>query len=82
MPIPLIYMIIIAAGIGLLPAYIASRKGRSFLVWWIYGALFFIVALPHSLFLSMEQGSKRCGFCGATSKMSAPYCRKCGYEFM
>ncbi len=82
MPMQLIYIIIIAAVIGLLPAYIASRKGRSFLVWWIYGALFFLVALPHSLLAGVNEGYKKCGFCGTSSKMNAPYCRKCGYEFM
>jgi len=40
-----------AALIGLLPAAIASQKGRSFLGWWCYGALLFIVALPHSLLI-------------------------------
>ena len=35
--------------IGLIPAYIAKRKGRSLVAWWFYGAAIFIVALPHSL---------------------------------
>ena len=36
---------------GLIPAFIAYRKGRSFGLWWIYGAMIFIVALFHSLLL-------------------------------
>lgn len=41
----------IAAIIGLLPAFIAWNKGQSFIWWWIYGALLFIVALPHALIM-------------------------------
>src|SRR5690606_24132398 len=47
-------LLLIAVAIGLIPAMIASGKGRGFLVWWIYGALIFIVALPHALMLSRE----------------------------
>lgn len=41
--------LIIAILLGLIPAVIAQRKGESLVVWWIYGALLFIVALPHAL---------------------------------
>jgi hypothetical protein len=37
--------------IGLLPAAIATSRGYSFGLWWLYGALLFIVALPHALLL-------------------------------
>lgn len=47
-------IIIICAIIGCLPAAIAQSKGHSFVGWWIYGALLFIVALPHSLMLKAE----------------------------
>lgn len=47
-------IIVICAIIGCLPAAIAQSKGRSFVAWWIYGALLFIVALPHSLMLKAE----------------------------
>jgi hypothetical protein len=42
---------IAAVLIGLLPAGIARGKGRSFTLWWAYGAALFIVALPHSLIM-------------------------------
>jgi len=42
---------IIAVLIGLIPASIASRKGRSFGLWWLFGALLFIIALPASLLI-------------------------------
>jgi fatty acid desaturase len=35
--------------LGLLPAGIARWKGYSFLWWWVYGTLVWIVAFPHSL---------------------------------
>jgi ABC-type multidrug transport system fused ATPase/permease subunit len=48
-----IFTILIVTGlIGLIPAYIAHQKGRSFVLWWQYGALLFIVALPHALMMS------------------------------
>jgi hypothetical protein len=40
-----------ASVLGLIPAVIAHRKGRSFGLWWIYGSMLFIVALFHSLLI-------------------------------
>jgi len=45
----MVEFLIVLILIGLIPAAIAQRKGESFVVWWIYGALLFIVALPHAL---------------------------------
>lgn len=42
-------VLIIAAVIGCLPAAIAQSKGRSFVLWWLFGTLFFVGALPASL---------------------------------
>ncbi|MDX7993267.1 zinc ribbon domain-containing protein, partial [Xenorhabdus sp. psl] len=30
-------ILLIAAVLGLIPALIANSKGRSFILWWIYG---------------------------------------------
>lgn len=46
-----------AALLGLIPAMIAQSKGRSFGVWWFYGAMIFIVALPHALIMSADKKS-------------------------
>ncbi|MGB2982317.1 MAG: hypothetical protein WBC63_00465 [Candidatus Bipolaricaulia bacterium] len=46
---------LIAAVIGLIPAAIAASKGRSFFAWWCYGALLFIIALPHSILIKSDQ---------------------------
>ena len=44
-------LLIFCALLGLLPAFVAQKKGRSFGLWWLYGALLFIVALPHALIM-------------------------------
>ena len=41
-----------AALLGLVPATIARRKGRSFGWWWIFGALTWIVAMVAVLLVS------------------------------
>ncbi len=43
----LIFCLIIAAGLGVIPAYIARDKGYSFGRWWFYGWMLFIVAMIH-----------------------------------
>ena len=46
------HFLLIAMLLGLIPAFIAQSKGRSAFAWWIYGALLFIIALPHALWLA------------------------------
>lgn len=41
----------IAAGLGLIPANIAKKKGYSFGLWWFYGWMLFIVAIIHVQFI-------------------------------
>ena len=43
----LIMVLAIAAGLGLIPANIAKKKGYSFGLWWFYGWMLFIVAIIH-----------------------------------
>ena len=73
---------ILAALIGLIPAAIARGKGRSFGLWWFYGALLFIVARPHALLLkpdrdeldnrAVSEGNKKCPYCAELSTGTHP----------
>jgi hypothetical protein len=74
--------------LGLIPAYIAKRKGRSFGLWWIYGAAILIIALPHSLLIKTDlaaiekrlsaEGMKKCPYCGESIEQDSSICRFCG----
>lgn len=48
------YLLIILLLIAIIPAKIASDKGHSFVLWYIYGVLLWIVAFIHALCLNDE----------------------------
>ena len=66
--------------LGLIPAFIAKYKGRSFFGWWIFGFLILIVALPCS-FLVRNLAKTKCPECAETVKVDARRCWKCGRTF-
>jgi hypothetical protein len=45
----------LAAILGLIPAFIASHKGRNFFLWWLYGWGLFLIALIHSIFMKSKK---------------------------
>lgn len=80
----IIIIVVVAALAGLLPAFIAQLKGKSFVRWWVYGVFLFPVALVHALSIGMGAilQTKRCGYCRSMVRMDAPHCPRCGYEFI
>lgn len=43
--------IVIPIAMGLIPAFIAKKKGRNFYLWWLYGWLLFVIATIHALLM-------------------------------
>lgn len=65
--------------IGLIPAMIAQKKGHSFVAWWLYGALLFIIALPHAL-LIRPANARQCPHCAEWIRDEAKVCKHCGRD--
>jgi len=63
------------SAMGLLPATIASEKGRSFFAWWVYGTLLLPIALIHSLCIY-----RKCPFCAEFIENEAVFCGFCGRD--
>lgn len=45
------YVCVWSLVLGCIPGAIAQKKGHSFVVWWLFGAAIFVVALPISIML-------------------------------
>ena len=82
--------LVIVILVGLIPAAIAKSKGRSFGLWWLYGSLIFIVALPLALMMRPniqgldEQakltGFRKCSYCAEFVRPDAIVCKHCGRD--
>ena len=85
-------VIVFAVLLGLIPAFIAKQKGRSFGLWWFYGAMLFIIALIHSLLMKpneqgleqirREEGMGKCPHCAEFVKSEAKVCKHCGRDIV
>ena len=75
---------------SLVPAWLAHRTGRDFALWWLYGFLLLIVALPHALLLAPDEtrlderlgrrGYRHCPCCAEPIRMAVTVCRACGRD--
>ena len=76
--------------LGIVPAWVAHKKKKSFFTWWIYGIVLPFIALPHSLllhpihpFLSPRTPKTKlryCESCGQYPNDAAKICARCGAE--
>jgi hypothetical protein len=71
---------VIAPLIGLIPASIAKSKGRSFLVWWLFGWALWIVALPAAIIVGPGGSKRRCPSCDEPISVAAKVCPHCQRE--
>ena len=74
-------VVIVALLIGVIPGAIASRKGHSFVGFWLMGAMFFIVALPWAILIGpSETRFRRCPHCREWISREATVCSHCARE--
>ena len=76
--------------LGIIPGMIASHKGRSFFLWYLYGVLLFIIALVHVLLVAPRNVQQRelatgeydkCPDCLELIRKGAKKCKHCGSLF-
>ena len=87
-PSLILLSIALAVVFGLMTGVIARSKGRSFIGWWLYGALSSPIAFFHALLMAPKKRSartrgrpaevlRRCPHCGAAIKPDLEVCPQC-----
>lgn len=69
-------VIAIVGVMALVPAFIARRKGHSFVGYYVFGLLLWIVAVPHAL--TRKDLRARCPECREVVQADATRCPHCG----
>ena len=67
-------VVILCMIIACIPGAIAASKGRNFFLWWFYGIMINIVAIPHAILLKPNEkadGYRKCGNCAEIIKEEA-----------
>jgi len=54
----IVLILVIALGLGLIPAKIAKKMGYNFIIWWVYGTLLFVIAAVHILVIKIIAKNK------------------------
>ena len=74
---------ILALIMGMIPAYIASAKGKNFLLWWFYGTVLFAFAIIHAIVMKPAEknliyyGMRYCPHCDKPIKLESTNCHFC-----
>jgi hypothetical protein len=87
-----IFTIMLNLALGVIPAYIAGKKGHSWFVWYIYSVFLFPIAFFQSLFLEQTEevknfimknnGYYECPFCKEFIKIHASVCPHCQRDLL
>lgn len=73
--------VVLAVLLGLIPAFLAQRKGYNFLGWWVFGTLVLIVALPWAIFMGENPETRQpCPWCRTVIDKQARVCPQCGRD--
>jgi hypothetical protein len=86
-----VFIVVIWVVMALVVASVAQTKGRSGLLWFLYGALLWPIALIAILVLpanakTMERralkdpANRKCSHCAETIKTEAKVCKHCGRD--
>lgn len=76
-------LLLVAVLLGLIPAFIARRKGHTFMGFWLMGTMFFIVALPWAIFAPRNpRVFRRCPHCQEWVSAQATACPRCTRDLL